>query len=298
MLLLSTATTKVLLNGQPGDMIEHRCGLRQGDPLSPMLFILVMDVLNRLFAKASADGLLQPIGHPTIRYQCSMYADDVILFASPTISEAQAIARILDIFGNSSGLRTNIAKCSITPIFCADEVLTEIQAVLPCQVSQFPITYLGVPMSTSAIPRACFRPLIDKVAAKLSNWKGPLMPKIRRLVLTKDVLSTIPTYTIMASQLPVWAIDEIDTIRRRSSGSAMMLQHGGNVWWLGTQFACRRCRGGLRVPDLRLAGVALRTRWLWLQRTDPERAWSALPIHVEPEVRQLFDASITVQLGS
>jgi hypothetical protein len=110
-LLLSTASTKILLNGQPGQRIEHHWGLRQGDPLSPMMFILVMDVLNRLFTKASERNLLQPIGHPAIKYQCSLYADDVIVFVSPTVTEAQAVARILDIFGNASGLKTNVSKC-------------------------------------------------------------------------------------------------------------------------------------------------------------------------------------------
>jgi len=47
--LLRTATSRILLNGQPGPIIQHRRGVRQGDPLSPMLFILAMDVLNRLF---------------------------------------------------------------------------------------------------------------------------------------------------------------------------------------------------------------------------------------------------------
>jgi len=59
--LLSTSSTRVMLNGVPGDLIQHRCGLRQGDPLSLMLFILIMDVLNSLFVKAGEDGLLQPL---------------------------------------------------------------------------------------------------------------------------------------------------------------------------------------------------------------------------------------------
>jgi hypothetical protein len=80
-LLLSTASTRILLNGQPGAPIHHLGGLRQGDPLSPMLFILAMDVLNRLFTKAGEEGLLQPLGHRAIKFRCSMYADDVMLLA-------------------------------------------------------------------------------------------------------------------------------------------------------------------------------------------------------------------------
>ena len=47
-----------------------------------------------------------------------------------------------------------------------------------------------------------------------------------------------------------------------------------------------------------LAGFALRTRWLWLQRTDAERSWAQLQIDVEPEVRAFFSASVTVQVGN
>lgn len=60
-ILLLTASTQVILNGKPGEVIYHQRGLRQGDPLSPMLFILVMDVLNGLFTKAESEGLLRPL---------------------------------------------------------------------------------------------------------------------------------------------------------------------------------------------------------------------------------------------
>jgi hypothetical protein len=134
------------------------------------LHILIKDVLNRLFTKASERGLLQSIGHSTIKYQCSLYADDVILFVSPSVPEAQAVTHILDIFANASGLRTNISKCLITPIYGTKDVLPQIKTVLPCQVCQFSITYLGVPLSMTAIPRSYIRPLINKVAARLPAW--------------------------------------------------------------------------------------------------------------------------------
>jgi hypothetical protein len=59
--LMSTATFRILLNGHQGPTIKHLRGVRQGDSLSPMLFILAMDVLHKMFAKASADGVLQPL---------------------------------------------------------------------------------------------------------------------------------------------------------------------------------------------------------------------------------------------
>jgi hypothetical protein len=79
--LLNSASTQVVLNGEPGEFIYHQRGLRQGDPLSPMLFILVMGVLNSLFAKAKLEGLLRPL-HST-GWRLSLYADDVALFIRP-----------------------------------------------------------------------------------------------------------------------------------------------------------------------------------------------------------------------
>ena len=61
---------------------------------------------------------------------------------------------------------------------------------------------------------------------------------------------------------------------------------------------CPTSCGGLGVANLRLSGFALRVRWLWMQRTEEQRAWSALPIKIEPEVQALFDASVVVHVGN
>jgi hypothetical protein len=64
--LLLTSSTIVFMNGIPGETIQHKRGLRQGDHLSPMLFILTMDVLGFLIVKAENEGLLQPLSTSTL----------------------------------------------------------------------------------------------------------------------------------------------------------------------------------------------------------------------------------------
>lgn len=67
--LLATATSRILLNGRPGRTIHHRRGVRQGDSLSPLLFILAIEVLDRLISRAKDDGLLRHINEHGVRHQ-------------------------------------------------------------------------------------------------------------------------------------------------------------------------------------------------------------------------------------
>jgi len=79
-LILFTSSRQVLVNGEPRDTIFHHRSLRLGDPLSSMLFVLVMDVLNFLVNFATSMGMLQPLAIQQARHQVSFYADDTVIF--------------------------------------------------------------------------------------------------------------------------------------------------------------------------------------------------------------------------
>jgi len=102
----------------------------------------------------------------------------------------------------------------------------------------------------------------------------------------------------MSDKLPAWVIDEIDSLRRNFlwAGKETAVRGKNLVAW--PTVCCPTSCGGLGVANLRLSGFALRVRWLWMQRTEEQRAWSALPIKIEPEVQALFDASVVVHVGN
>jgi hypothetical protein len=115
--MLYTASTKVLVNGRPGERIHHARSLRQGDPLSPLLFVIVMEVLNALIAEADCRGVFSPLPDK-IRSFTSIYADDLVIILSSDTRDFINMRRILDLFAGASGLVTNVDKCVITPIRC------------------------------------------------------------------------------------------------------------------------------------------------------------------------------------
>jgi hypothetical protein len=98
-LLLSSASSAIMLNGVDGKHIKHRRGLRQGDPLSPLLFILAIDPLHRLLEKATCFGGLTPLPVREAKLRVSLYADDAIMFLNPSKQDMAAFLRILQAFG-------------------------------------------------------------------------------------------------------------------------------------------------------------------------------------------------------
>ena len=116
-----------------------------------MLFILVMDVLNSLFIKADAEGLLSPLHSNGQRL--SLYADDVALFISSNGEDLQLTKDILQIFGEASGLQTNLQKSCVIPIQCGEGIVEEVNNTLQCNTSSFPTTYLGLLISDKKLRR-------------------------------------------------------------------------------------------------------------------------------------------------
>jgi hypothetical protein len=145
--LFSPASSRVLLNGFPRKNIPHGRGLRQGDPLSPLLFDIAIDPLQKILEVATNSGLLHAMPGGLEGPRVSLYADDAAIFLTPTIHDLSGLANILQQFGEVTGLVTNVAKSSIAPIQCADINLAEILIHFPAAIASFPIKYLGLPLS-------------------------------------------------------------------------------------------------------------------------------------------------------
>ena len=166
--LLLTSSSRVLLNRVPNAPIKHGRGLRQGDPLSPLLFVLAIDPLQKQIELATELQMLTRLRGRTATIHTSMYADDMVIFVNPVKEDVTTLANILNNFGEVSGLQTNFQKSTVVPIRCEAIDLEDVLSNLPAKRGHFPIKYLGLPLSPRRLKRVDFQPLIDKAVNKLT----------------------------------------------------------------------------------------------------------------------------------
>ena len=115
---LSSATFAILVNGNAKGWVKAFRGLRQGDPLSPFLFTIVVDVLSRLVVRAEERGLIEGLGVGRNRTRVShlQFVDDTVLFARASLEELISLKLILLVFGLLFGLRMNLNKSTLSGI--------------------------------------------------------------------------------------------------------------------------------------------------------------------------------------
>lgn len=194
--LLTTSSSQFLLNGTPGDKIVHCKGLSQGDPLSPLLFIIAIDPLQRLIEVAADSHMLQALPRRDINLRVSLYADDAVIFMNPIKQEMEALLVILKFFGEATGLSINLTKSTATPIYCEGIDIQDILQNFGGQVANFPVKSLGLPLTLSRTRLVHMQFIIDCIKARLAGWKGKLLFIAGRRVLVRAVLSVKPTFAL------------------------------------------------------------------------------------------------------
>lgn len=249
--ILSTGKTSVLLNGVPGRWITCKRGLRQGDPLSPYLFIIVADVLQRLIKHAAPDGGLQ---HPVIANQpCPVlqYADDTLIMLRGDVPAIRSLKSVLDSFSRATGLEINFHKSTFVPMHIPASEAACMAEILGCDIGSFPQTYLGLPLSPHKLRVSDYQPLICRVDSYLAGWKARLLSTGGRLTLVNAVLSSIPVYYMSSCLLPKTVIESIDGRRRSFLWTGEEKCHGSQCLVAWSKICQDKEEGGGGGSELR-----------------------------------------------
>ena len=172
---ITSVSYSVIINGATSGNIVPTWGLRQGDPLSPILFLIYTEGLSALINKATRNQLLTSIsicrGYPRVTHL--LFADDNILFCKASAGESRELKFLLQKYEDASSQKINTDKSSIffNPN-TALEVKEEIFATLgPMQYSRHS-KYLGLPSFIGRLKIQVFSILKERIGQKLVGWKG------------------------------------------------------------------------------------------------------------------------------
>ena len=215
---ISTAQFSVLFNGSPADFFGSLRRLRQGDPLSPMLFLVMMEVFSKMMKRVEGAGLFRGFradgrwgGGVCISHL--LFADDMILFCDTDEEQILHVRMLLLCFQAVTGLKVNVLKSEMVPIGEVPNVYV-LAEILGCRIGCLPMTYFGMPLGASHKSPTVWNPILEKIECKLAGWKKMYLSKGGRLTLLKSTLSSLPTYYLSLFTIPMLVANKIERLQR------------------------------------------------------------------------------------
>jgi len=169
---ISLVRFSVLVNGSPSDFFNSSRGLRQGDPLSPLLFAVVMEALSKMFNASVGKGLLSGFSVssrlPIVNISHLLFADDISVVCGANPDHLCYLRVLLLCFEVVSGLKVNLPKSILVPVGNVDDVV-ELADILDCGTSSLPQKYLGMPLGASYKAKSIWDGIVENIERRLAS---------------------------------------------------------------------------------------------------------------------------------
>lgn len=210
-----TVSFSALINGSPrGNIIPQR-GIRQGDPLSPYLFIICSEVLSHLLLRASAETRLKGMKistyGPTINH--ILFADDALLFCHAHSRSCRTIQKILQTYEKASGQAINLNKSAITfGSRVHESTKTRLRSILNIHNDGGCGKYLGLPEVVGRKKKEIFDFILEKIKNRTRGWSNKYLSEAGKEILLKTIAAAIPVYPMNVFKLPRGVCEEIEKL--------------------------------------------------------------------------------------
>jgi hypothetical protein len=212
--MVTGGSVGIKVNDDVGYYFQTKRGLRQGDPMSPILFNIVTDVLAILIKRAKEDGQINRIIPHLVDDGLSIlqYADDTIIFLDHDFEQAKNMKLLLTVFEELSGLKINFHK---SEIFCyggAKEFEDDYMELFGCNAGEYPFRYLGIPMHHRQLLNSEWRQIEERFEKRLSCWKAKHLSYGGRLTLINSMLSSLPMFMMSILEILNGVLEKIRPI--------------------------------------------------------------------------------------
>eukprot|EP00253_Pinus_taeda_P021290 PITA_21290 len=266
--LISSPNFSSLVNGTPSKTFTASRGIRQGDPLSPFLFILAAEGLGRFIKKEREANRIKGLklwgNNLPLTHQ--QFVDDIMLFGEPTVKEVKHLRRILDLFAKASGLEINMDKSCVFIFNTVDQVKAHLIRLLGFRRGELPTKYLGNILEFTSKKMKNWQGVLDKLSNKVANWAFRTLNIAGRIVLAKSVLQAVPVYPLSIMAAPLGICTRIRGIIRNFiwRGADQKKKWALASW---SQLTERKEKGGLGLRDLEILNKVLGENiwWRWLR---------------------------------
>jgi hypothetical protein len=265
MQLVMSGSTAINVNGEVGSYFRSSCGVRQGDPISPLLFNLAVDALAAILEKAKIAGhITGVVGHLIAGGGVThlQYADDTMILVEGSDLDIINLKFLLLCFETMSGLKINFDKSEVMVLGYPPEEQQRIADNLNCKLASFPVTYLGMPLRDSRVLVKDFDPLVERVKSKAEPWRGRFTSKGSKTVLIDACLSSLPMFIMGIFLLPEGVHGSLDKELSRFFWQAR--DGRGKYHMVKWADVCApKDKGGIGIMASRAMNVALMLRWVW-----------------------------------
>lgn len=260
---ITSPSFSIMINGSPQGYFHSSRGLRQGDPMSPYLFVLAMDYFAKLLQKLHDSAAFKY--HPKckeLKLIHLSFADDIMAFCKGDAVSPILLKEYIDRFANASGLKVNLQKSQV--FFCGVNDL--LKGILLRQLGfsegMLPIKYLGLPLIASKLSLIDCEPIMERIRKKIGSWSAKLLSYAGRVILIKSVLFHFQVYWSNVVLLPKGVIKQIEGLYMRYlwSGSSSYSNKAMVAW---ERVCLPRKEGGLGILQIQAWNKAAFAKLLW-----------------------------------
>lgn len=266
MMCVTTVSYEFCFNGSSIGPIVPMRGLRQGDPLSPYLFLICVEGLSRSLNNAAAAGIIHGAqisqSAPIITH--ILFADDSFLFFKANISETLAIRSLLKEYEKLSGQSINFQKSGV---FYSANVSrakrAELSNMLGVSSDLSQGKYLGLPSLVGRSKNRVFDFVKEKVWKKIQGWQSKPISRAGKAILIKNAAQSIPSYCMSCFLLPKTLCQEIERMLNRFWWNSGTGARRGVHWLSWNAMSMSKSKGGLGFRSLYGFNVALLGKLCW-----------------------------------